>query len=183
MQIRLSVGQKRIGSDYRLNAKPGGRNICGEQDCRSSRGGRVNSPVIRRVASAPFDDGAGRPRSGRFRSSRDTRNGFTATVADAVFWQEDARPVDAQRSIHISRRAQIGRNPVEREVGHYGAASWIIRHRNSWRLLATGEITLCGFAVGSARRRRCRGAPSSSCSTDHSGGRAGWQARAGASLW
>jgi hypothetical protein len=58
-------------------------------DCRSSCGGRANSPIVRRVASAPFDAGAGRPRSGRFRSSRDTRNGFTATVADAVFWQED----------------------------------------------------------------------------------------------
>jgi hypothetical protein len=89
-------------------------------DCRSSRGGRANSPVVRCVASASFDDGAGRPRSGRFRSSSDTRNGFTATVADAVFWQEEARPVDAQRAIHISRRSQNGRNPVDREVGHYG---------------------------------------------------------------
>ena len=41
-------------------------------------------------------------------------------VADAVSWQEDARPADAQRSIHISRRAQNGRNPFDREVGHHG---------------------------------------------------------------
>ena len=30
--------------------------------------------------------------------------------------------MDAQRSIHISRRAQDSRNPVDREVGHYAVA-------------------------------------------------------------